>query len=113
MKHTHEMICPECGGEDEIDVAALIWTRLTADGAAVDQSHDGSQDWDYTSAARCNACGHLGKVAEFMAAYEESLGEDSCESCGATGSDAMNPAYFGDDDERLCVDCGMDYQDCK
>lgn len=61
----HGLCCPECGRDDEIDISAEIWVRLTPDGTDADESHCGDHYWDDDSAARCLACNHNGTVLEF------------------------------------------------
>ena len=38
--------CPNCGRDDQLDVAALVFVRLTPDGTDVDDAVDGSHEWD-------------------------------------------------------------------
>jgi hypothetical protein len=60
-----EMRCPNCGSADQIEIAATVWVRLTADGTDTDESEDGSHWWEDESAAKCNACDHEGTVKTF------------------------------------------------
>lgn len=59
------MACPKCGKDDEIDVLASLYVRLTPDSTDADASHDGEHAWSPASAAKCCACGHSGIVREF------------------------------------------------
>jgi hypothetical protein len=56
--------CPACGDSACIDIAAVVWVRLTEDGSDADISEDGSHEWDGTTAAKCCECGWTGTVAE-------------------------------------------------
>ena len=69
------MICPKCGNDEQIDVLASCYVRLTPDGTDADASHDGEHAWSTASAAKCCACGHTGIVREFMQ-DEQSLPDD-------------------------------------
>ncbi len=60
-----DMACPKCGDEDHIDVAAVVWVRLTDDGTDLDAPKDGSHEWDDNSEAQCVACDYSGKVRDF------------------------------------------------
>jgi DNA-directed RNA polymerase subunit RPC12/RpoP len=66
VQETHEISCPQCGDDTQIDVAATIWVRLTSDGTDVDASNDGSHEWDDTSTVECQNCNHSGTVKEFQ-----------------------------------------------
>lgn len=59
------LACPQCGDDQHIDVAALVWVRLCPDGTDADISHDGSHEWDDSSNAVCWHCGFTGKVRDF------------------------------------------------
>jgi hypothetical protein len=65
VSETHGVRCPVCEFDDRIDVAALVWTRLTPDGAALDESADGTQEWDSESATICHSCGVVGTMESF------------------------------------------------
>jgi hypothetical protein len=67
MSNTFEMRCPKCGCEDQIDVQAAIWVRLTSDGTDADAAADGGHDWTDDSSATCAACDYTGTVKEFEA----------------------------------------------
>ena len=59
------MVCPKCGKDDEIDVLASAYVRLTPDGPDASASHDGEYAWSIYSATKCCACGHTGIAREF------------------------------------------------
>lgn len=65
MDNQFEMVCPECGESDEIDIAATVWVRLCADGTAPDEAEDGDHTWDDASPCKCVGCGHVATVADF------------------------------------------------
>jgi len=65
MSNTFEMRCPKCGGEDQIDVQAAIWVRLTSDGTDADAAADTGHDWADDSRAVCAACDYTGRVKDF------------------------------------------------
>lgn len=62
MKNAFDMKCPQCGAEDDLDIEATVWVRLTADGTDADASHDGGHAWGGDSACRCDKCGWEGTV---------------------------------------------------
>jgi len=62
------MTCPECGDDDQIDIAAIVHVRLCINGTDVTEAENGDHHWDDNSEAKCCACGHVGTVAEFTAA---------------------------------------------
>ena len=59
------MACPKCGKDDELDVLASLYVRLTPDGSDANTSHDGEHAWSSLSATKCCACGHTGIAREF------------------------------------------------
>ncbi len=65
MSNFLDMRCPTCGDETAIDIAAIVWIRVCADGTDADASRDGSHDFEPKSPAVCAACGHCGTVREF------------------------------------------------
>lgn len=65
MSNCFDMKCPKCGGEDEIDIEAIVSVRLTSDGTDADGAADGDHFWDETSKASCGTCGHEATVKEF------------------------------------------------
>jgi hypothetical protein len=56
------LFCPECGASDQLDIAATVQVRLTADGTDADEADDGSHTWDDDSPCSCAACGWSGTV---------------------------------------------------
>jgi hypothetical protein len=64
--NSFEMRCPKCGDGTQIDIAATVWVRLTADGTDADEAEDGGHFWEDDSRARCNACDHQGTAKEFQ-----------------------------------------------
>lgn len=62
MISTVDMRCPECGADNQLDIQALVWVRLTQDGTDAGASHDGSHQWDDDSSCRCDNCGWNGTV---------------------------------------------------
>lgn len=62
----HGCKCPKCGETERIDVVASMFVRLTKDGSDADLSHNGDQDWDGDSPARCDRCGHNAPYAKFL-----------------------------------------------
>jgi len=63
----HGLGCPQCGQDDEIDIAATVWVRLRPDGTDIFEAEDGDHEWENGSSAKCCACGHCATVAEFGA----------------------------------------------
>ncbi len=68
MTNTFDMKCPKCGDEDQIDINAAVWVRLTHDGTDADTSGSGDHEWSDTTAACCGACGHTATVGDFTPA---------------------------------------------
>ena len=71
------MACPQCGKDDEIDVLASLYVRLTPDGTDANTSHDGEHAWSPQSATKCCACGHSGIAREFGAVEPEEESPDA------------------------------------
>jgi hypothetical protein len=65
MSNTFDMKCPKCGCEDQIDIQASIWVRVTSDGTDADAPSCGDHIWEPDSVAACEACGYNGKVKDF------------------------------------------------
>ena len=65
MSNLFEFRCPNCGDEDHVDIAAIIWIRATEYGTDADLSHDGSHDFTPDSVAKCGKCSHFGALREF------------------------------------------------
>ncbi len=59
-------VCPKCGNPDQIDVAATVWVRLTADGSDADASGNADHEYDNTSLAQCGACDFGGTLGDFI-----------------------------------------------
>lgn len=66
-----EMICPSCLQADELDVAATVIVRLTANGTDADASMtgEGGHEWNETSALTCGDCGWTGTVKDSTDAH--------------------------------------------
>lgn len=71
MSNFFNLRCPQCGKEDEIDIQASVWLRLTSDGTDADASACGDHIWDNDSPAECAACSYAGPVKLFAAAGDE------------------------------------------
>jgi len=64
-----DLACPQCGSQEEIDIQALVWTRLCEDGTdpdAADRHHESAAEWSDNSAAACAKCGWDGRVADLV-----------------------------------------------
>lgn len=59
------LVCPQCGRDDQIDIAALVWVRQTSDGTDIDEADDHSHEWGDDSAVACRACGETGSAKDF------------------------------------------------
>ena len=57
--------CPQCGNNDNLDINANIWVRLTDDGTDPDLAASRDHEWDDASHIRCVSCGHSGTVGNF------------------------------------------------
>lgn len=73
VKEAWNMVCPECGCDDEIDIAATLWVRLCPDGTDVNAAANGDHEWGDHDPAECMACGFQGAAADFkgMTARQE------------------------------------------
>ena len=60
------LVCPQCGRDDRIDIAALVWVRQTPDGTDIDEADDHSHEWGEDSAVICRSCGKSGTAKEFQ-----------------------------------------------
>lgn len=60
-----KVACPKCGDGHQIDVQALIYTRITLNGTDTAQSGDGSEEYTSDHNAICRACGHEGLWGDF------------------------------------------------
>ena len=65
MSNCFEMRCPQCGGEDQIDIQATHWVRLTSDGTDAHVADNSGHEWEDKSPATCCDCGHAGIVKTF------------------------------------------------
>jgi hypothetical protein len=61
----HRLRCPECGQDDQLDIAATVWVRLCPDGTDVTAAECGDHEWDNTTPIKCCACDHSATVAAF------------------------------------------------
>ena len=61
MSNFLDFLCPKCGADDQIDIAATVWLRVTKDGTAADELENGNHEFEPTSPATCNACGFTGR----------------------------------------------------
>ena len=57
--------CPKCRKTNAVDIAAVVWVRLTADGSDADISENGDHEWNIESDACCGLCTFNGIVADF------------------------------------------------
>ncbi|KAA0573417.1 hypothetical protein [Azospirillum sp. Sh1] len=85
VRDAHGMLCPKCGQDDCIDVAALVHVRLTGSGSDADLSFDGSHEWDDDSRCCCGACGHGGTVSDFRKAAEQQMVRELVDLFGEKG----------------------------
>jgi hypothetical protein len=60
---THEMRCPMCQQDSELDVEATISVRLTRQGTSIDDARDDSLSWNEESSCSCS-CGWAGRVQQ-------------------------------------------------
>lgn len=58
--------CPECGGSDDIDIAATVWVRLCRDGTDPTLAACGDHEWGDDSSASCDGYGHQATVSAFQ-----------------------------------------------
>jgi hypothetical protein len=78
MSNFFDLRCPKCSSENEIDVQAAVWLRLTEDGTDADAAECGDHEYNQHSPATCNTCGYIGKLRDFEqeeAAATEATGE--------------------------------------
>jgi len=55
------LACPDCDGDDALQVVIATWANLSADGT----EPTGDHEWDKTAACRCKYCDRTGTVADF------------------------------------------------
>ena len=70
VMNAFELVCPRCGGTDRIDVASIVWVRLTPEGVDPDLALGplGRNDvgmFESESPAACRRCGYTGTVEGF------------------------------------------------
>ncbi len=68
VKEAWKMACPECGDDLRIDIAAVVWVRLTPDGTDITEAENGDHEWSDRSKAVCGTCGYTGNVRKFTEA---------------------------------------------
>jgi Zn ribbon nucleic-acid-binding protein len=108
--------CPQCGNNDNLDINANIWVRLTDDGTDADLAACRDHEWDDASHIRCVSCGHSGKVGDFhqneyMAYFQTTAGPADDIFVGDTPQQALDLARkaFGEDPGKFGfspADCG-------
>lgn len=65
VKQMWESCCPQCRRDDQIDVAAQVWVRLTPDGSDQDEAENADTEFNQQSGAMCAACGFHGNLDDF------------------------------------------------
>jgi hypothetical protein len=65
MSNLFELRCPACGDENQIDIQATVWLRVTENGTDADASENGDHIFTEKSAACCGACGHCATMRAF------------------------------------------------
>ena len=65
MTNFFDMKCPKCGDENEIDIQASVWLRVTSNGTDADASNCGDHHWTPDRPAECSNCGYTGLVKDF------------------------------------------------
>jgi hypothetical protein len=65
VKNEWHMACPACGDDDQMDIGATVYVRLSVDGTDLMAAANGDHEWDGDSTALCCACGHAGTVRDF------------------------------------------------
>lgn len=68
VRDAWSMICPCCGQDDELDIAATVNVRLCPNGTDADAARETGHTWDSDSAATCTACNWSGTVRDAEAA---------------------------------------------
>jgi ribosomal protein S27E len=61
----HDVQCPKCGRDDELDVFATVYVRLTPEGSDTDQAENVIHSWGAATPVRCHSCDHDGTIFEF------------------------------------------------
>jgi hypothetical protein len=75
MSNMFDMKCPKCGSEEQIDIQAAIWVRVTSDGTDADASGCGDHEYTPDNPACCAACDYTGTVKDFSPPDEDSKDE--------------------------------------
>jgi hypothetical protein len=68
MSNFFDLKCPKCGDENQIDIQASVWLRLTSNGTDPDASGNGDHHFTPASPAECCNCGHVGTMKDFETA---------------------------------------------
>jgi hypothetical protein len=68
VKEAWNMACPNCGDDERIDIAAIVWVRLCPDGTDITEADNGDHEWTNKSKAVCCTCGHTSSVGKFTEA---------------------------------------------
>ena len=61
VRDTFGLCCPECGGDQELNVEATTTLRILPDGT----DPYGDTSWNDDSHILCDGCGHSGTVKNF------------------------------------------------
>jgi hypothetical protein len=69
MSNLWNMKCPKCGCENQIDIQAAVWIRLTSDSTEASDYHR----WEPESPASCEACDYNGTVKDFEPAWKNEI----------------------------------------
>lgn len=65
MSNFLDMCCPSCGDDQQIDIQASVWIRVSQDGTDADAANCGDHEFTPESTACCKGCGHWATVAAF------------------------------------------------
>jgi ribosomal protein L37AE/L43A len=65
MPNFLDLVCPSCGRDDCVEIAAHIWVRVTQDGTDPDQAETRDHEYHQRSPAICSRCGFVGTVSHF------------------------------------------------
>ena len=63
----HGYSCPNCGSDEEIEIAVMVFVRLCANGT---EDVGGDLEWDNDSTARCAECDWIGTVGDLKEEQE-------------------------------------------
>lgn len=63
VKDSWGMVCPSCGEDDSLEIAATIWVRLFDNGTDTDEATCHDHEWSDDSACKCASCDWTGTVA--------------------------------------------------